>query len=194
MQPTVFSQRDPRWADVRLGHSYTTLGGYGCLVCAVASALVDFGLDTDPARLNRWLARNGGFTGGNLFVFGAVEGLGMALERLVDCARRPAPVGELAEALEDGAAVVAKVDFHPGGGVNEHWVRVLRFTADDALIVDPWLPPGAGLTWLMPRYAPPGWEGPARAIFRAAVYVATGTSSPAPRSVTTEHQGRVCRR
>lgn len=167
---TSFSQRDPRWESVRLGLSYQTMGAYGCLVTSIASMLADFGVDTDPGRLNRWLARNGGFVNGNLMVFGALEKFGVSLLDLVDCSTRPAPMDRIRQAMLSGEGVVAMVDFNPGGTVNQHWVRSLRITDDDALIMDPWAPPGYEVYWLMARYAQPAWNDPSRALFRVAIY------------------------
>jgi hypothetical protein len=85
-----------------------------------------------------------------------------------------APIDELANALARGCGVVVKVDFTPGGGLNEHWVRVLKFDGDDALIMDPWMQPGSEVIWMMPRYAHYTWGNPSRSIFRAAIYAPEG--------------------
>jgi hypothetical protein len=174
-----FSQRDPRWADVKLGTSGATIGGMGCLDTSAASILDGFGVQTDPGRLNRWLARNDGFIQGSLFVFAAIEALGVQLEAVIDCSRQPAPMDLVAQALDLGQGVVALVDFRPGGSVNQHWVRILAYDAEeeDCRIVDPWMPPGYELYWLMARYAVPAWDDPARAIFRLAMYSWPGRTS-----------------
>lgn len=167
-----FSQLHPKWKGIPLGVAGgQTIGSSGCLVTVGASMLFDFGFDTDPGRLNRWLCRHGGFTGGNRVIFEALEPLGAELVGLVDCARSPAPVDKLAEALEAGQAVVAKVDFYPGGGVQQHWVRVVSITEDDAMVMDPWLPASTDCCyWMMARYGHHTWEGTARAIYRAVIY------------------------
>lgn len=205
---TSFSQRDPRWADIPLGASRVKIADYGCLITAASSMLVDFGIDTDPGRLNRWLSRNNGYVDSNLFVFGSLNALvGASLVNVIDCATTPAPIDAIRSTLDQGGAVLALVDFVPGGSVNQHWVRVWAISDDDAFIMDPWLPPGFEDYWLMPRYALAGWSGPERAFFRFALYD-RATILPAPstkssmRAYTTtdgevfrqadEHQRRLC--
>lgn len=169
-QPDIFSQRDPRWADVRLGVGQEHIGASGCLMTCVASLLVDVvGLDTDPGRLNRWLARNKGYNDGNLFVFSSVASLGLQLEDVIPCPG-PAPMDKIKATLAVGGGVIVKVDFDPGGAIQQHWVRVLDVLADDCKIMDPWLPPGSEIYWLMPRYATPTWPNPATAILHVALY------------------------
>jgi hypothetical protein len=166
----AYSQKDPRWSDVRLGTSYSTIGGYGCTLCSVASVLADFGIDVDPGRLNRWLIANGGYTGGNLFIFSAVEPLGVTLVDLIDCTYQPAPVTTILSALAEGMGVVVKVDMSPGGVLNEHWARVTGGDSDDLRIMDPWLPNGFNHYWLLARYGATYQWDLERAIFRVAIY------------------------
>ena len=98
-QATMYSQRDDRWRRLQLGISSTTIGDYGCLLCAVASGVTDLGvrihsLISDPPRLNRWLARHDGFVGEagsrNRFVFNALAPLGVEMVDYIDCRDRPA--------------------------------------------------------------------------------------------------------
>jgi hypothetical protein len=88
----------------------------------------------------------------------------------------------LAEALCANPGVIVEVDFQPGGGRNQHWVRLIphgpelsvaqqtELLATDALLLDPWLEHPVRPRWLMPTYALPAWNSPARAIFRIAIY------------------------
>lgn len=167
MTVTSFSQRDPRWLADPLGTSELTIGQAGCLITAMASLLVDCGVATDPARLNRQLIQSWGYVDDNLFVFSAVDGLGVRFREWVECATVAAPVAHLTEVLAAGWGVVALVDAQPGGKVNPHWVRVLGL-AEQAQIMDPWQLPGQELG-AMSRYLARGWT-PARGIFAAAIY------------------------
>lgn len=169
---THFSQRDPEWADVKVGTGRQTLAQTGCLVCAAASVVVDSGqTQYDPGSLNRWLGRNGGFVGGNLFVFGVLSKLNLTLTRIVDCHVALAPMGDVKATLVDGGYVLAKVDFRPHTRfVDQHWVRIISVSDDDCEMMDPYLPLGCPVTSLMNRYARPSWDGPPRAIFRLAFY------------------------
>jgi len=172
LPPVPFSQRDPRWADIPIGTSRTTIAKAGCAVTATASALAALGVDTDPGRLNRYLATHEGFAKGNLLRFNSFGPLGVSCADVIDCAARPAPVDRLQQAIDDGQPVITLVDFDPGGTVNQHWVRLLSIDDDEARIMDPWNPPAYELYWLMARYARPTWLTPARAIFRAVIYCA----------------------
>ncbi len=60
----AFRQSDAKWAKEPLanGQSGDTLGSAGCAVASTAMILSSYGLETDPSRLNRFLAKNGGFT------------------------------------------------------------------------------------------------------------------------------------
>ena len=181
---TMYSQRCDGWKNVMLGQSNTTIGQYGCLICAVASGLTDVGvtikdLPPDPARLNRWLARHDGFVAppdepdeSNLFVFSAVGRLGVQLIDFVDCRDIPAPVGKIRAALaKPDHFVVIQVDFKPGDGQRQqHWVRAVTWFDADIKIMDPWSLNDNQTVYLMTRYALPTWDSPARAIFRLAIY------------------------
>ena len=57
-----FAQGDPRWADDLLGPTGATLGAEGCAVTSAAMVMASYGIDTDPGRLNRFLADHEGFT------------------------------------------------------------------------------------------------------------------------------------
>ena len=75
MDVVAYSQRDPRWADERLGTGELSIGQVGCLVSAAASMLASWGVATDPHRLNEFVLRTFGFVDDNLFVFGSIDGL-----------------------------------------------------------------------------------------------------------------------
>ncbi len=184
MAYTMYSQLYDGWKRVMLGQSTTTIGQYGCLLCAVASGLTDIGvtidgLPADPPRLNRWLVRNNGFAAPpdapdqqNLFVFGAPAALGARLVDYVDCQNIPAPVYKIRDALaQPRTFVVIQVDFNPGDGQpQQHWVRAVEWFDADIKIMDPWLAEPRHDLYLMTRYAMPAWDGPARAIYRIAIY------------------------
>jgi len=58
-----FFQDDSRWKDDLLGDTAGSLGGEGCAVASAAMVLSYYGMDVDPARLNRFLAGNEGYEG-----------------------------------------------------------------------------------------------------------------------------------
>jgi hypothetical protein len=58
----AFSQDDPRWTFDLLGPTYETMGQSGCAVTSTAMVLAAYGVDTDPKRLNAFLATHDGYT------------------------------------------------------------------------------------------------------------------------------------
>ncbi len=149
---TAFSQRDPRWANDRLGDSTYTMATAGCLVTAAASMLVDFGVETDPGRLNQWLRENNGYKDGCLFRFYALARLGADLVQLI---RPPAAplTGYVLDAVDDDDhAAIAEL---PRDAANTHWVRICAGIIDSGFtwyIMDPWQPPGTELTTVRRAY------------------------------------------
>lgn len=204
MHFTGFSMEDARWGDLGLGVAGgLTVSQAGCLLCGMAGVLDSFEVDTDPGRLNRWLSRNNGFTGGNLLVFNAVERLAdVRLVKVIDCWSGPAPMEEVEEHVALGRAVLALVDMRPGGSVQQHWVWLLREEGDDWLVMDPWLEPGEEFYYLLARYAAPTWDDVARSVFRLAVYEQAApaleeSAAPIPPSFQAQGvpvQKKVCRR
>ena len=58
-----FLQADPAWAADPLGPTSETLAQSGCAVASAAMAIASRGIDTDPSRLNAFLANlPGGYT------------------------------------------------------------------------------------------------------------------------------------
>ena len=202
----AFSQRDPRWADERLGTGELSIGQAGCLLSSVAALLASWGYPTDPHRLNEFVRQSFGFVDDNLFVFASVDGLGCRFVELVNCELVAAPVAKLREAIAAGYGVVACVDAVPGGTLQRHWVwlcgdpstAAAASAQDDKqglvwTIVDPWMTPGRELRDLS-AYLAAGWD-PARGIFAAAIYERlTARSVLAWRSDVEVHQPAVCAR
>jgi len=46
-----FSQNDPRWKDMTIGFSSSSIDNYGCAISSVAMVFKYYGIDIDPARL-----------------------------------------------------------------------------------------------------------------------------------------------
>lgn len=168
-----FWQRDSKWGDMRLGFGGTTLAQEGCLVCSVADIIADtIDQDVTPAKLNRWLARNDGFIGGNRFVFDSVSKYdsGLNLLQIIDCNSISADILALQKHIGAGGYAVVKVDMNPwSASVNQHWVRVLEVDEQDCIINDPWIENGATVS-LLERYARHDWDSSSRAIFRIVYY------------------------
>ncbi|MCK5413291.1 MAG: C39 family peptidase [Candidatus Pacebacteria bacterium] len=48
-----YSQNDPRWKDMTIGLSNSTIDDYGCAIASVAMVYKYYGIDIDPGRLSR---------------------------------------------------------------------------------------------------------------------------------------------
>lgn len=169
---TAYSQRDTEWYYDGLGTSpKPNMGEAGCLVTAMASIVTDLaGQLLSPGLLNDWLRGNKGFLQDNLFVFDSVAPLGLRRIRSIYASATPAPIADLADALNAGNAIVIEVDFTPGGPMNMHWVRLLSVDEKDGQIMDPWQKPGKEFVPLSTYFAS-GWDS-ARSIFIAHIYQA----------------------
>ncbi|PHS39996.1 MAG: hypothetical protein COA91_05050 [Robiginitomaculum sp.] len=69
----IFLQTDKRWAHKTIGGSNETIKDDGCLVTAVAMALVNLGYPTDPGDLATRLKANRGFNSRGWLVWDGIE-------------------------------------------------------------------------------------------------------------------------
>ncbi len=74
----AFLQNDAAWARDTLGESSFRMGGHGCLVCCVASAMCDLGLETDPGALNQLLYEKGAYTPEGDIIWSGLKALGLS--------------------------------------------------------------------------------------------------------------------
>lgn len=138
-----YSQRDPRWAGIRLGSGMATIGQQGCLITAVAAVCRYYGKDTDPAQLNRDLLRVGGYANGNLYKWWSLGAIypDIRVREYIDCQTVPAPLDKIDAELAAGRPPIVWVDFNPHTPANDmHWVVIVGHTEGraDYLIMDPW--------------------------------------------------------
>ena len=140
--PSLFSQRDPRWAGFILGYnpsnSKYTLGLYGCL-------LTCFGmyLGKQPNEINDILKANDGFQAntGN-FIWSKAAVLGLRQTHLSERWEGPvsdAGINELKSYLDNAFPVIAEIDFNPNTeGEEMHFVLILGYSGDKFQAADPW--------------------------------------------------------
>lgn len=69
----AFLQRDPRWAEDRLGRTQDTMGRDGCLVTATAMVLTNLGFVMNPGELNTKLTKADSFTSNGWLVWSGIE-------------------------------------------------------------------------------------------------------------------------
>ena len=130
------SQRDPRWASIQLGTSTSTIGSHGCLMTDMTMFLRYLGLNMTPAEVNAWLKANGGYNGGNLFVWGSVSKL---LPGLTFGHRYTEPyLDKIDEQLVAGRPVIVNVDGTPAtAALDEHWILIVGKENGYYIINDP---------------------------------------------------------
>jgi hypothetical protein len=163
---TPYSQRNPRWRDLKYAAD-TTFGAAGCYVTCVAMMLSLAGYTDTPPDVALALGHYGVFEGAYL---SHPEKIPQAYARMrwdgvVDWRKRPADLIRLRRELESGP-VITEVEFRPGGATppeDQHFVVALELTdgGKDLVIVDPW---DGAETLLLGRYAQEHWTL-ARAIY-----------------------------
>lgn len=131
------SQRDPRWASIKLGTSNSTIGSHGCLMTD-ATMLIRYllGVDITPADLNAWLIANGGYSGGNLFIWAILN----KYDPRISFGYRysTAALDKIDEQLALGRPVIIHVDGIPATSpIDEHWVLVVGKENGQYIINDP---------------------------------------------------------
>jgi len=145
----LWSQKDPRWGNDRMGSSYRTLAQKGCLVDATAIYLDYLGVDTDPKRYNQLLGLRGGY---QYVVENGIKYANMywkypgvlfpdKIQReLSDYTWYWNGTGWETQArtiLSSKRPVLGLVDFYAGGALDQHWVLIVGYRADGWWAVDP---------------------------------------------------------
>lgn len=167
------SQRDPRWADKRLGlaGSPQTIGKWGCLLTCFTMIANTFGRPLTPAQLNDTMLRRGGFIDVNLTKWNALTAVytDIIYGGKMD---NPGPpiINHIDASLAEGRPVAVQVDFTsdtPYTDNDQHWVLIVGKAGDDYRINDPWLLPAqeASLKQRYGRAGRPLWETILSAIF-----------------------------
>jgi len=125
-------QRDSRWQNKGLGTSTVhTIGSSGCLLTCCSMVLHYFGHPVLPDSLNDQLVRARGFYKGSLLIWGKISELypdvqfDWSVFNQGDCHSVPAPLDLIDRLLEEKIPVIVKIDFNPGGKVQDHWVLII---------------------------------------------------------------------
>lgn len=136
-----FSQRDPRWANDRLGTSDSSMGGWGCLVTANATVYKYLGIDIDPGRLNKLMISWNGYEATNLWRWWTPTlYLPVKWEREPAGTTARARIDLVRSLTERGIPPILCVDFNLAQtDLQSHFVVGLGVTADkDIIIMDTW--------------------------------------------------------
>ena len=128
----VFLQSDPEWADEAMGGTRFRMGGSGCLVSCIASALCAMGVETDPGQVNAAFTAAGVYDAEANVVWKhigrAFPGVGYRYTRVFDGRRIEAD-------LRAGLRPLLGVRYLGGGA--QHWVEVVGSHDGDFLVMDP---------------------------------------------------------
>lgn len=168
IETPLFSQKDPLWRYKKLGTSASTIGGYGCLLTSAAMVCAHYGKATNPDLLNQAMIRVNGYANGNLWKFWSLSAVypDITIRDYVDCEKVPAPLALIDMRLAEGIPVIVKVDYYPGGAVQQHWILLCGKQGDDYIAADP-----ISGTRILFREK---YGDPARYIFRVVTYVRRG--------------------
>lgn len=131
------AQGDPRWKDIQLGTSSSTIGSHGCLITDTTMMCRFFGINLDPAGMNAWLKANGGYQNKNLFYWPVLN----KLDQRITFNKRYeyAALDKIDEQLRAGKPAIVNVDMVPSTpALDEHWVLVIGKVAGSYIINDPW--------------------------------------------------------
>lgn len=121
----IVSQRDPKWANVKLGTSTTTIGGYGCTITSLG-----YLVGLTPDKVNERMLAVGGYSNGNLVLWGKVqEAIGVTCYRYTSYDN-----SKVAESITANGAVLGEVDASAIGGTGKHWVVMIG----NKKVQDPW--------------------------------------------------------
>lgn len=150
MAYTLYAQRDPRWGAVKLGNSTSTLSGFGCVVCSIASMLSSFQALPTPPEVNDRLKRTHQFAGSmldvnNVYYHGISGGRLSHLKESKDFPRA-VPQSELDVLfghLAQGQPAMILVDIAPGvaqPGLQTHFMCATSVSPDgeDVIVNDSW--------------------------------------------------------
>ncbi|MBX7215269.1 MAG: hypothetical protein K1X39_14775 [Thermoflexales bacterium] len=155
----ALSQRDPRWANQRLGSTVgpETIGSHGCLITCMTMVAGRNNVGTfndDMLALGKFVPGSG-----NAFLNLPELGLHLSeLSPLYDQKAMPANwIDKLLAWVRSGKPAIIGVDFRPSPQntqYDEHYVLVRGVDDHDAIeIIDPWTLPGAATNeMLVPRY------------------------------------------
>lgn len=125
----IYSQKNPKWANLKLGNSNSKIGDYGCFLVSL-SMLVE----KEPPEVNEILKKAGAFSGDMIISDKAAKALGLEIIKTGDpiIPNRDKNINN-----EPQYTSIKEVDFSPVAGKQQHFV--LRVVEDGKKwIIDPW--------------------------------------------------------
>lgn len=138
---TIYAQRDPRWANLKLGNSQSSFGDYGCLLCCFASMANDCDKTVTPPQLNELLKEKNLYVEGDLLNDWVIENVYPDIKFLETKYYGDvyADLGYIREKLSEGKLLIAGIDFYPLTDYPDyHFVRIISSDDNGFKIMDPW--------------------------------------------------------
>jgi hypothetical protein len=123
------NQRDPRWANIKLGWGLATIGTDGCTISAIGDIL-----GVTPDVVNTKLKAVKGFSDGVNIGAGSLVVWGKIAEAFPETQVRRVWVYDNADVLSNTPNVIVEVPATPIGGNGSHWVNFIG----NKQLKDPW--------------------------------------------------------
>lgn len=145
--PVLFSQTDPRWANILLGFNTNkiyNIYNYGCLITVLAMIAKYYGEEVNPETINKKLKKIKGFTAGSgNYIWGSLARLYPGTEKHTKTSLplNDKQIGEIRTALDSGYPVMVFIDYNPKTAKpDQHWVLFIDYNPkneNDFTIIDP---------------------------------------------------------
>lgn len=118
----IYSQRDPRWKDIKLGFGETTIGSHGCFLTSLSMMVKQ-----TPDKVNEILKKAGAFNKDLIISERAAEALGLGYDG------RDYNINNMPKYSPS----IKEVDMSPAPGKQQHFVlRVIE--GKQVYTIDPW--------------------------------------------------------
>ena len=129
---TYYLQNDPAWSKDKLGGTSATMGGEGCLVASITTALDYYGVKYTPKEVNNIFNENNVFNENGKVIWmnikNAVPEIDYRYDRIFD-------TKTIEKLLDEGLLPIIEVKYK-GIGI-KHWVVVIGSDGTDFLVMDP---------------------------------------------------------
>lgn len=139
----VIGQRNPQWANIKLGTSDNTIGADGCVITSVTMLMQYYKHTIDVATLNNWLILNEGYVDEDFLIWDSIQKLANDIDFIgvINCGSVPAPIDKINQEIQAGHPVIIGVDFNhnPHATEADHFLIIIGIMDDGTYIVnDPW--------------------------------------------------------
>ena len=125
----MYSQRDSKWSNNKLGTSNHTIGQSGCVITSICNLLLKHGYEITPDEANERIKNAGGYANGNLIIWSKLkDALPVEAYRYYGYDNN-----KVSQAIEDNKGCLVEASGARIGG-SKHWTL---FTGDGKS-EDPW--------------------------------------------------------